>query len=177
MTLLIKLSIQKASETVFIAPPTSPYPAPPPWGISMAAPAVAKAQTQILSIKTRLGDDSWNLYLTQFVCFDDSQQLLAAHCSTFISRRREWDVGAGCDNTSLLWTSLLLIITTGGRERAQRLEKDLGMRLGTRLPRTFTAVEIPTQTTRGIDPRVTKKHDLASDGWWETSATWIKVER
>lgn len=93
------------------------------WGIPLVASAVAKAQ--ILPIKTRLGDDSGNLYWTSFACFDDNQQPLAAHCLAFISSGEPVERGGdGCDNTSLVWTPLLLIITTVGRERAQCLKLD-----------------------------------------------------
>lgn len=56
-------------------------------------------------------------------------------------------MGDGCDNTSLLWTPLLLIIATGGRERAQRLEQDWCVAWHASLSRTLNAAEISAQTT------------------------------
>lgn len=65
--------------------------------------------------------------------------------------------GGGCDNTSLLWTQLSLIITTVGGEHAPRLQPDW-----------FAAWRV------SLRPPCDKKHNLAT-GWRETAATWIKA--
>lgn len=64
-------------------------------------------------------------------------------------------MGDGCDNTSLLWTPPLLIITTGGGDCAQRLELDWSAAWHASLSHFERGGDIRSNNARNR-PRVTK---------------------